>query len=211
MGACGCADYHAEFQFPGPKGVIYAIGFYNACGYCQVPAGFTLYRHDVTDETARVYWEHLPLLVFRSYDDAGGTEGEYPLNLVDLSRLKKEMVPYLSLEGLTAEDLDDPDNIFGDVAFDEAAREVIPKALRETWREHCNDWKPGQSTETTEPNTPNNTDDQRHTEQGAPHGFGQAHVSQNGSGSQSTQEGDRDRSSVEPCERPETGTTKESE
>ena len=44
MGACGCGDFHADYQIQGSCGVVYAIGLYEPCDYCDTPLAIRIYR-----------------------------------------------------------------------------------------------------------------------------------------------------------------------
>ena len=51
MGACGCGDFHGDFQFPGPDEITYVLCVYPGCSHCDTPAGIVLYAMDDDDCT----------------------------------------------------------------------------------------------------------------------------------------------------------------
>ena len=100
MGQCGCGDYSADYQLPGPDGIIYAFDYYWGCDYCDVPPGWCVYRF--TEEEAS-HWDvqdlpHLPIIPYFK----GGTDGEAWLSSVEidpLHRLVSKMVSDIKAGG----------------------------------------------------------------------------------------------------------------
>ena len=63
MGECGCGNFSAQYQLPGPDGTVYAIQKYEACDYCDTPHGVVVHRF--SPEGAKTWGaDELPLLPF---------------------------------------------------------------------------------------------------------------------------------------------------
>lgn len=67
MGACGCGDYSADYQFPGPDGTVYALALFAGCADCDLGPGVIIHRHG---EQSRRDWDvdHLPQAPFIEVD-----------------------------------------------------------------------------------------------------------------------------------------------
>lgn len=64
MGQCGCGDFSAWWQMPGPSGIAYAVELYGGCEYCDMPVAVRLYRMDED----RDFWvDDLPEIPFMPY------------------------------------------------------------------------------------------------------------------------------------------------
>jgi hypothetical protein len=67
MCECGCGGW-PKLKLKGPKGITYAIEFYNGCADCSAPAGITI--HKMTHKRARESEvSALPELEFSGDDD----------------------------------------------------------------------------------------------------------------------------------------------
>lgn len=59
MGECGCGNFNADLQLPGPDGLTYIIQVYPSCTYCDTPIGLIIHR--MTSEQVRSWdAEQLP-------------------------------------------------------------------------------------------------------------------------------------------------------
>lgn len=75
MGECGCGDYAGEYKFPGPEGVMYSVGIYPECPYCQAPRSLVVYRHSADDD---LFLPDVSPLPFQPYgQEPDGLEGEF--------------------------------------------------------------------------------------------------------------------------------------
>jgi len=122
MGACGCGDFHGEYQFPGPGDVVYAIGLYPSCKYCDTPAGVTLYRFDNGDHEMFDV-QHIPPMEFTDY-------GAAFINVLGRDHLRSVIMGVL--EGHKP-DLGTIDNAEADVLTDEIL-DQLPSIVRATAR-----------------------------------------------------------------------------
>ncbi len=85
MGQCGCGGFTPQYQFPGPKGLTYAIQISPPCSDCLTPVGVIVYRLSQTEVTMMAT-KDLPLLPFH-----GETFGEAALPIVYPEQVLKEM------------------------------------------------------------------------------------------------------------------------
>ena len=84
MCECGCGDGDPLFQFPGPKGSIYAFHVYPGCSNCEAPAGIILVKYKNKKEAAMYGGDELPQMPFR--------DSEFDLNNPTADRSEFVMV-----------------------------------------------------------------------------------------------------------------------
>lgn len=89
MGACGCGDYSADYQFPGPDGTVYALALFAGCGDCGLGPGVIIHRHG---GRSRDDWDvdHLPEAPFREVDT---DYAELAVPLLGLPEARARFVP----------------------------------------------------------------------------------------------------------------------
>lgn len=90
MGQCGCGDFSAWWQMPGPDAIVYAVELYGGCEDCDTPVAVRLYRMDED----RDFWvDDLPEIPIMSYAPADTSQdGELFLPVLHPNALEKLLV-----------------------------------------------------------------------------------------------------------------------
>jgi hypothetical protein len=117
MCQCGCGDFAADYQLPGPDGVVYTLRMFRGCDNCRIPAGVVVGRF-TAEEAPRWHADRLPAL------DLSGDCDERLLPVLDPEKLKKRMVQFAKANGTEY----DPDGLVEDAVdhtFSEAVMETM--------------------------------------------------------------------------------------
>ena len=91
MGACGCGDYSADYQFPGPDGIVYALAIFAGCEDCGLGPGVIIHRHG---ERSRRDWDvdHLPQAPFHEVES---DYAELAVPLLSLEKARARFIPLM--------------------------------------------------------------------------------------------------------------------
>lgn len=126
MGACGCGDYSADYQFPGPDGTVYALAIFTGCEECDLGPGVILHQHG---ERSRRDWDvdHLPSAPFHRVES---DYAELAIPILDLEKARARFIPFL---------LGDQDE--AKITVDDMLREGLRPAVWDTlseWQKNKN-------------------------------------------------------------------------
>lgn len=137
MGSCGCGDFNARYQFPGPVGVTYAFEVFAGCSNCGTPAGIIIYRFGT--DGAKTWCDGLQGLPIRTYAERGigepqpgDIDGEFMQHVIDPEILIEKLKARTGDAMLPDADEEEEDEVSVRDILEDEGEDIISDAIFET-------------------------------------------------------------------------------